>query len=89
MRYKPIKIELREDLGIVSRAHAEKYEKEIIRSLIKERGLNNVRGGDLTDTDDYLQRFGYYVTKGGWEVLTIVTLLALGIVYLLIDKYFL
>lgn len=51
--YKPIEIELAEDLGSVSREHAEEYEAKVTRTLMKERGLNNVRGGDLTDIDNY------------------------------------
>lgn len=88
MRHKPIEIELTEDLGIVSKAHAEKYENKITRQLMKERGLNNVRGGDLRDDDEYIQRFGWVYVKDQWEVITVVLLLVLTNIYLLIDKIF-
>lgn len=88
MRHKPIEIELTEDLGIVSKEHAEKYENKITRQLMKERGLNNVRGGDLRDDDEYIKRFGWIYVKDQWETITIVVLLTLANIYLLIDKFF-
>ena len=87
MRYKPLEIELTEDLGAVTKEHAEKYENRITRLLMKERGLNNVRGGDLRDEGEYVNRFGWVYLKEQWEVITVVTLLMLIIIYLLIDKY--
>jgi len=89
MRYKPIEIELTEDLGVVSKEHAEKYENKITRELMKERGINNIRGGDLRQNDNYIQRFGYIWDKFGWETLLVLVMAMLIIVYLLIDKYFL
>jgi len=88
MRHKPIEIELTEDLGIISKEHAEKYENKVTRLLMKERGLNNVRGGDLRDEDEYIQRFGWVYVKDQWEVITVVLFLALTNIYLLIDKFF-
>lgn len=88
MEHKPLNIELVEDLGIVSQAHAEVYENKITRNLMKERGLNNVRGGDLRDTGDYTVRFGYTWDKFDWEAITIIILQSLILAYLLIDKYF-
>ena len=87
MKYKPLEIVLTEDLGIVSKEHAEKYENKITRSLMKERGINNVRGGDLTQVGDYIYRFGYVWDRFGWEAITIITLEMLVIIYLVIDKY--
>lgn len=89
MKHKPLGIEKTEDLGVVSKEHAEIYENKITRSLMKERGINNVRGGDLRATEEYTKRFGYIWDKFSWEAITIVTLQALIIVYFLIDKYFL
>lgn len=88
MKHRPIEIELREDLGVVSKEHAEKYENKVTRKLMEERGLNNVRGGDLRDVEEYTKRFGYIWDKFGWETITLIALQALVIVYLLIDKYF-
>lgn len=86
MKYKPLKIELTEDLGIVSQEHAEKYENKITRDLMKERGINNVRGGDLRQTDDYIKRFGYIWDKFGWETIVVLLMSLLVIACLLIDK---
>lgn len=88
-KYRPIDIESYEDLGTVSREHAEEYENKVTRSLMKERGLNNVRGGDLTDVEEYIVRFGYFRDKIGWEAAMFIIFQALVILYLLIDKYFL
>lgn len=89
IKYKPIEIELFEDLGIVSREHAEAYENKTTRELMKERGLNNVRGGDLRDAEDYSQRFGWVWLKKDWEIFTITIFFMLSTLYLLIDKFFL
>lgn len=87
MEHKPISIELTEDLGVVSKAHAEKYENKVTRSLMKERGINNVRGGDLRDTAEYVIRFGYVIDKESWNNLLYgLTALALFFVFWL-DKY--
>lgn len=89
MKYQPLEIELIEDLGIVSKEHAEKYENKITRQLMKERGLNNVRGGDLRDADEYIVRFGWVYMKEQWYVITVILFELLVIIYLLVDKYLL
>lgn len=75
MKHKPLGIELTEDLGLVSKSHAEAYENRVTRTLMKERGLNNVRGGDLTNIDDYIKRFGWIWLKEGWTGIIIVIIL--------------
>jgi predicted GIY-YIG superfamily endonuclease len=87
--HKPIEIAHREDLGATTKAQAEKRENKMTRALMKQRGINNVRGGDLTDVEDYILRFGWYRSKDMWDTITIIILLMLYIVYLLIDKYLL
>lgn len=89
MKHKPVEIELVEDLGIVTKIHAEAYENKITRTLMKERGLNNVRGGDLRDSEDYSARFGWVWLKSDWEIFTIAIFFMLSTVYLLIDKFLL
>lgn len=89
MKHKPVAIELVEDLGVVSKEHAEKYENKITRELMKERGLNSVRGGDLRDAEDYSARFGWVWLRRDWELFTVALLFALSTSYLLIDKFFL
>lgn len=88
-KYHPVDIELIEDLGVVNKEHAEKYEDKITRSLMKERGINNVRGGDLRDVDQYVKRFGWFYLKDQWEILTLLVLSFLVNIYLLIDGYLL
>lgn len=87
--HKPISIELKEDLGIVNKEHAEAYENKITRTLMKERGLNNVRGGDLRDNEEYAQRFGRIWLKKEWGIFTLALFFMLSTAYLLIDKFFL
>lgn len=87
MKYKPLEIELVEDLGIVTKEHAEKYENKITRSLMKERGINNVRGGDLKHDEEYVQRFGYYRSKIAWEAQLGLWLISLLFFALFVDKY--
>lgn len=89
MKYKPLEIELVEDLGEVSKEQAEDYENKITRSLMKERGLNNVRGGDLRDIDDYIVRFGWVYIKEQWVLLTLLAFFMLLSGYLIIDKHLL
>lgn len=89
MAHKPLSIELTEDLGVVTRTHAEEYENKVTRDLMKERGINNVRGGDLRDAKEYVKRFGWIYLKDQWAVITLVAFQTLTIIYLVIDKFFL
>lgn len=90
MKNKPIEIERYEDLGVVSRQHAEQYENKVTRSLMKERGLNNVRGGDLSYVDEHVDRLGKYYKKDNWDdikygIATIIVTILLMI--FILDKY--
>lgn len=87
MKHQPLAVELEEDLGIVNKEHAEKYENEVTRKLMRERGLNNVRGGDLRDVDEYIVRFGWVYLKEQWELLTLLVFFMLLSSYLLFDKF--
>lgn len=88
-KYKPVEVIYREDMGVIEKARAEKRENKMVRAVMKERGVNNVRGGDLRSTDPYIQRFGYYRNKDEWSAATVIVLLLGVILYLFIDKYFL
>lgn len=82
IKHKPIRIESYEDLGHVSKEHAESYENKITRLLMKERGLNNVRGGDLRDTEEYIRRFKYIFIKERWiEIVFIFSAMLLLAIY--------
>lgn len=87
--YKPIKIYDSKQLGSVSIDKAQEYEGKVTREYMKKYGDNNVRGGDLTEDEDYIRRFGRIFTKDNWDVLTVVILQTIIIAYLGIDKYIL
>lgn len=86
-QYTPIKIVQTVDLGDLDKEAAELYEKKVTREYMKAKGINNVRGGDLTQKNDYVVRFGYVFDKLGWEVITVIILELLVILGLLLDKY--
>ena len=86
-KHKPLEIIYQEDLGIIEKFKAEKRENTMTRALMKQRGLNNVRGGDLTSVEKYVRRFGYVWEEDLWYPLSVVALLTLIIVYLMMDKY--
>ena len=88
VKHKPIEIIYTEDLGQIEKSKAEKRENKMTRALMKQRGMNNVRGGDLTGTEEYIRRFGWYLDRGLYQFLTGTIFLMLAIVYLMIDKYF-
>lgn len=86
-KHRPIEIIYTEDLGNITRRQAEKRENKMVRACMKERGINNVRGGDLTGTEEYIERFGYILDKDGWSELTMATCLFFLLIYFMLDKY--
>ncbi len=86
---KPIEIIYTENLGSITRREAEKRENIMVRAYMKKCGINNVRGGNLTSTDEYIARFGYIFQKDDWGELMSVTCLFLIIIYFVVDKYLL
>lgn len=87
-KHKPIEIIHTEDLGVIEKSKAETRENKMVRALMKQRGLNNVRGGDLTSVEKYVKRFGYVWNEDLWYPMTVVVLLTLIIIYLFVDKLF-
>lgn len=87
-KHKPLEIIHTEDLGVIEKSKAEKRENKMVRALMRQRGLNNVRGGDLTSVENYVRRFGYVWNEDLWYPMTVVVLLMLIIIYLLVDKLF-
>lgn len=88
-KHRPMAVIYQEDLGYIERAAAERRENKVVRVLMKQRGMNNVRGGDLTSVEKYTKRFGYYIEADLWEILIGVVFLIVVIIYLMVDKLFL
>lgn len=86
-KYKPIRIHDTKDLGICSIDRAELFEGRVTREYMEKYGDNNVRGGDLTQTGDYVHRLGHIWLKEDWRVITTVSILCTVILLLVIDKY--
>lgn len=87
-KYKPLEIIQTKNLGQIDKERAEKFENKVTREYIKKYGIKNVRGGDISATDDLIKRFGYYFTSWDWEVLTTVLFLMLIIFVLLLALFF-
>lgn len=88
-KHRPIEIIYTEDLGNIEKSKAEKRENKMVRALMKQRGLNNVRGGDLTSVSEYIKRFGYIWDRDGWKLIVYTIFLLLALMYCVVDKYFL
>lgn len=77
------------ELGTMTYSDACAYENDKTLRLMKEKGINNVRGGVLKDVDDYQKRFGRIFLRKDWEVITTIVLLLAVIAYLIMDRYLL
>jgi len=88
MKYKPLELIEKKDLGNITKEEAEKLETIRTQDLMKELGINNVRGGILRDAeDDYILRFNRYFKFHDWEVFSVLTLQSIIIFILLLDKF--
>jgi predicted GIY-YIG superfamily endonuclease len=85
--YPPMSILDKRDLGVITYSQAEEYENKVVRKYIKQYGIDNVRGGDLSYRGKYFVRFGLAFVENDWLALTTVVLLLLIIVALTLDKY--
>jgi len=74
-KYRPLRIHYQKDLGITEKAKAESYENKVVRRYIKKYGIDNVRGGDISITEDLVVRFGWWWSKKDWAAFTTVILL--------------
>lgn len=83
----PLSIYDTEDLGVCDIERAQKYEGRVTRKYMEEYGDDNVRGGDLTDVDKYVRRFGYFWPKESWKGIVMVAILTLSFCLLYIDKF--
>lgn len=77
MKYRPLELVFKQELGVISKEDAEAYENKKTRELIKEFGVNEVRGGDIRITEDIIRRFGYFHKMHDWEAFTIMIFLLL------------
>ena len=75
--YKPIKIHDTEFLGDVSVEKALDYEGRVTRKYMEKYGDNNVRGGDLTDVENYVRKFHYFYLEKDWRNIRIGSFLVL------------
>jgi predicted GIY-YIG superfamily endonuclease len=87
-RYKPIQIIDKRDLGVTTYDRAEQYETRVTTRYMKKYGINNVRGGLLTDEGNYVQRFSYLFKTEVYQnivgvIVMMLVILALGILYFL------
>ena len=80
-KYKPVWLAYAEDLGAITKEVAEERENKLVRELMKKHGYNNVRGGDLRDTEDYSIVFGYVFDRLDWQAVLTIILLLLIITY--------
>ena len=87
MKYEPKEIILTKELGLITKEEAEKQENQAVREYLKKYGVNNVRGGDLTQTDDLVIRFGYIWDKLGWETVITIVMMMLVVVVLIAKLY--
>lgn len=85
--YRPEAIIYQKLLGEISEDKAKRYENKMVRACFEKYGLNNVRGGNLTNTADYVRRFKRYYLKENWE--DAMHILAMLIIFaaFCIDKY--
>lgn len=86
-KFKPIKVHDVQDLGFCDIEKAQLYEGRVTRKYMEQYGDNNVRGGDLTDAEDYKRRFGRIFRESDWWAVTVIIFELLVIVALLLDKF--
>ncbi len=85
--HKPLSIHFTKNLGIVEKSRAEAYENKVVRKYLNKYGIDNVRGGDISMSEDLIIRFGWWWSKKDWAALSTVVLLLLVLFYLLIFTF--
>ena len=86
-KYKQLKINDTKDLGLCDIERAQLYEGRVTRKYMEQYGDNNVRGGDLTDMDDYVRRFVWIFTRKDWGILLYIIFMQSVCLYVLVDLY--
>ncbi len=86
-KYKPIEIFDTKDLGGCEIEKAQLFEGKVTREYMEKYGDNNVRGGDLTDLEDYKRHFGRFWHQDNWELVLYIIFMLLVLAVFFIDKY--
>lgn len=87
LKYPPLEIVESKSLGQMTKEEAEKFENKKVREFLKKLGINNVRGGDLKDTVDYVKRLGRIWKKEDWQITWWSAYMIFASGALLVDKY--
>lgn len=73
--YRPQELYGVHDLGVVSEDQAKHEENKKVREYIQKYGIDNVRGGDISQIGVYHDRFGRFFTDDQWYGLRVVMVL--------------
>lgn len=87
-KYPPIGILDQKPLPGLSLEEAKAFENIVTRRYIKQKGIKNVRGGDITNSSDMLVRFDYAMEQIVWESVIVILFLLLVITILVADSRF-
>lgn len=74
-KYPPIKIIQTVDLGEVDEDAAKLYEMRVTRKYIKEKGIKNVRGGDVTNPNTMVVLFNRIMPLEDRETMLVILFL--------------
>ena len=86
-KYPPVRIIQTVDLGGLDREAAQAYESRVVRKYMREKGVNNVRGGDITTPNMLVARFNRIFPKDDWEAIVVISFLILIVLYQTVVLY--
>lgn len=67
-RFKPLKIIDQRALAEITEEKAKNYETEVTLEYMRKYGINNVRGGDYAEQDDYVIEGRNFFKRDVWEL---------------------
>ena len=85
--YKPVRMDKVIDLKTANPYIAQYYEEMMTKKLEARFGRVNVRGGDKMDINQYIRWFGLRLSRHLWESIVLITLLSIGVGYLILDRF--